>query len=120
MLKPACWLAPAPRRKRLAPPRSPFGGAFCLGAQTRARLGDLLRRIDGRAHGDHHPRARGRLHSATPPMGVAAMVKNLVAGCVLVALIFMALLAYAQEHHECLNGHLIVRGHLFKGLRSCG
>jgi len=57
---------------------------------------------------------------ALPPVGVAAMVKNLVAGCVLVALIFMALLAYAQEHHECLNGHLIVRGHLFKGLRSCG
>jgi len=38
MLKPACWLAPAPRRKRLAPPRSPFGGAFCLGAQTRPAL----------------------------------------------------------------------------------
>ena len=48
------------------------------------------------------------------------MVKNLVAGCVLVALIFMVLLSYAQEHHECLNGHLILRGHLIKGLRSCG
>lgn len=70
--------------------------------------------------GDHHPRVRGRLRSANPAVGVAAMVKNLVAGCVLVALIFMALLAYAQEHHECLNGHLIVRGHLIKGLRSCG
>ena len=40
------------------------------------------------------------------------MVKNIVAGCVVVALIFMFLLAYAQEHHEC--------GHLLKTLRPCG
>jgi hypothetical protein len=38
------------------------------------------------------------------------MVKNIVAGCVVVALIFMFLLAYAQEHHEC----------LLKTLRPCG
>ena len=76
-----------------------------------------LQRIDGCAHGDHHP--RGRLRSANPPWGVAAMVKNLAAGCVLVALIFMGLLAYAQKHHECQKGHVIVRGHLIKGLR-CG
>jgi len=47
------------------------------------------------------------------------MMQNLVAGCVLVALIFMGLLAYAQKHHECQKGHVIVRGHLIKGLR-CG
>jgi hypothetical protein len=59
--------------------------------------------------------------------GVAAMVKNIVAGCVLAALVFMGLLAYGQKHHECLNGHLVEtleqghlikeRGHLFK---PCG
>jgi len=35
------------------------------------------------------------------------MVKNIVAGCVVVALIFMVLLAYAQEHHECFHRHLL-------------
>ena len=59
--------------------------------------------------------------------GVAAMVKNIVAGCVLAAFVFMGLLAYGQKHHECLNGHLVEtleqghlikeRGHLFK---PCG
>ena len=42
------------------------------------------------------------------------MGKNIVAGCVVVALIFMFLLAYAQEHHECFHGHLL------KTLRPCG
>jgi len=56
------------------------------------------------------------------PRGVTAMIRNVVAGCVLVALSFMALLAYAQKHHECWNGHL-KHGHFIKqvkGLRSCG
>ena len=33
------------------------------------------------------------------------MMQNLVAGCVLVALILMAVLAYAQRHEGCLHGH---------------
>jgi hypothetical protein len=55
--------------------------------------------------------------------GVAAMVKNIVAGCVLAALIFMVLLSYAQEHHECLNGHLVKtfeHGHAIKAFKPCG
>ena len=47
------------------------------------------------------------------------MMKNIVPGFVLVALIFMVFLAYYQEHHECLNGHVFIRGHLVKHL-SCG
>ena len=42
------------------------------------------------------------------------MTKKVVAGCVLAALIFMGLLAYAQKHEECLHGHLL------KTLRPCG
>jgi len=42
------------------------------------------------------------------------MIKNLVAGFVVAALIFMGLLAYAQKHEECLHGHLL------KTLRPCG
>jgi hypothetical protein len=42
------------------------------------------------------------------PCGVAAMMQNLAAGCVLMALIFMGWLAYAQKHDEfCIHGHLI-------------
>jgi hypothetical protein len=52
------------------------------------------------------------------------MVKNIVAGCVLAALILMGLLAYAQEHHECWKGHLvkslIEHGHLIKAFKPCG
>jgi hypothetical protein len=50
------------------------------------------------------------------------MMKNVVAGCVLAALILMGLLAFAQEHHECWNGHVIKafkQGHL-KALKPCG
>jgi hypothetical protein len=43
------------------------------------------------------------------------MVKNVVAGCVVVALMFMFLLAYVQKHEE-----LCFRGHLLKTLRPCG
>jgi hypothetical protein len=44
----------------------------------------------------------GRLVHAFP--GVAAMVQNLVAGLVVVALIIMGVLAYAQKHEGCLHG----------------
>jgi hypothetical protein len=36
--------------------------------------------------------------------GVAAMVQNLVAGLVVVALIIMGVIAYAQKHEGCLHG----------------
>ncbi len=43
------------------------------------------------------------------------MMQNLVAGCVLVALIVMGVLAYAQKHDEfCRQGHLI------RSLKPCG
>jgi fumarate reductase subunit D len=35
---------------------------------------------------------------------VTAMVKNLVAGCVIVALMIMGLLVYAQKHEGCSQG----------------
>ncbi len=42
------------------------------------------------------------------------MVKNIVDGFVVAALIVMVLLAFGQEHHECWNGHLI------KAFKPCG
>lgn len=51
------------------------------------------------------------------------MVKNIVAGCVLAALIAMVLLAYAQEHLECRRGHILKTlrsGHIIQTLRPCG
>jgi hypothetical protein len=43
------------------------------------------------------------------------MVQNVLAGCVLAALIFMGVLAYAQKHDEfCRHGHLI------KTHKACG
>ena len=33
------------------------------------------------------------------------MVQNIVAGFVVVAFIFMGVLAYAQKHEGCLRGH---------------
>jgi hypothetical protein len=42
------------------------------------------------------------------------MVKNVVAGCILAALIFMGLLAFAQKHEECWHGRLL------KSLKPCG
>jgi hypothetical protein len=42
------------------------------------------------------------------------MVQNIVAGLVVVALIIMAVIGYAQEHHECLHGRVI------KTLQPCG
>jgi hypothetical protein len=45
--------------------------------------------------------------TSPPARGVAAMMKNIVAGFVVVALILMGLLAYAQKHEGCLHGHSI-------------
>ena len=42
------------------------------------------------------------------------MVQNIVAGFVVVALILIGMISYAQEHHECWNGHLL------KSLKPCG
>ncbi|WP_407146803.1 hypothetical protein [Bradyrhizobium sp. ORS 86] len=42
------------------------------------------------------------------------MVQNIVAGLVVVALIVIGLISFAQEHHECWNGHLL------KTLKPCG
>ena len=47
--------------------------------------------------------------------GVPAMMQNLVAGCVLAALIIMGLLAFAQKHDEfCQHGRLM------KTFKPCG
>jgi hypothetical protein len=48
-------------------------------------------------------RAAGRGMS----LGGAAMMKNAVAGCVVVALIFMGYLAFYQKHEGCWRGHSI-------------
>jgi hypothetical protein len=50
----------------------------------------------------------------------AAMIKNLVALCVVAALIFMILLSYAQEHLECRRGHILRHGHIIETLKPCG
>ncbi len=42
------------------------------------------------------------------------MIKNVVTGCVFVALIFMIFLAYAQKREGC------VRGHSIKTFAPCG
>jgi hypothetical protein len=42
------------------------------------------------------------------------MVQNIVAGLVLVVLIVLGVIGYAQVHHECLHGRLI------KTLQPCG
>ncbi len=41
-------------------------------------------------------------------------MKNVVAGCTIVALTIMVFLAFAQEHHECWHGRWI------KTLKPCG
>lgn len=51
------------------------------------------------------------------------MVQNVVAACVAVALIILALIGFAQEHHECWNGHVLKHWHahaLKKTLERCG
>ena len=42
------------------------------------------------------------------------MVQNIVAGLVVVALLVIGSISYAQEHHECWSGHLL------KSLKPCG
>ena len=61
-----------------------------------------------------HGRRRPRSPALTPTLravilfisspGVAAMAQNLVAGLVVVALIMMGMLAYAQKNEGCLRG----------------
>jgi hypothetical protein len=46
------------------------------------------------------------------------MTKNIVAGCTLVALIFMVLLAYAQKRRFCRHGRLIKTHEPFGSLSS--
>jgi hypothetical protein len=46
--------------------------------------------------------------------GVTVMMQNVVAGCVLAALIFMAVLAFAQKNEGCLHGRSI------KTFKPCG
>jgi hypothetical protein len=36
------------------------------------------------------------------------MMQNVVAGCVAVALIILALIGFAQTHHECWHGHVLL------------
>ena len=57
--------------------------------------------------GVHH----APLGGAVP--GVVSM-QNIVAGLVVVALIVIGSISYAQEHHECWSGHLL------KSAKSCG
>lgn len=55
--------------------------------------------------------------------GVAAMAQNIVAGCVAVALIILALIGYAQKHHQCWNGHVVKnwrQGHVLITRERCG
>jgi hypothetical protein len=46
--------------------------------------------------------------------GVAAMVKNIVAGLTLAGLILLVVLAYAQKHEACWEGHRL------KSFKPCG
>jgi hypothetical protein len=48
------------------------------------------------------------------PLGVAAMIEKLVQGFVIVALMIMVTLAYAQKHEGCL------RGRSLQTLQPCG
>ncbi len=54
-------------------------------------------------------------YDIAPTPWTAAMMQNVVAGCVVAALIVMGMLAFAQKHDEfCRHGHLI------KTFRPCG
>jgi hypothetical protein len=53
-------------------------------------------------------------HAVRQPRGAVAMMKNLVPGLVLAALVVMGLLAFAQKHEGCLHGRSL---HTFK---PCG
>jgi hypothetical protein len=94
---------------------APRGNKFALPSGRRLcslGLRDLLLIISAPAHG----RLRGavlprRLIPRFEPValfmsspGVTAMVQNLVVGLVVVALIIIGVLAYAQKHEGCLHG----------------
>jgi uncharacterized membrane protein len=53
-------------------------------------------------------------YAARKRRGAVAMIKNVVAGLVLVALVIMGVLAFAQKHDGCLHGREL---HTFK---PCG
>ena len=63
---------------------------------------DNLHNVDGRGIMRHEP------------LGVAAMIEKLVQGFVVVALMIMVTLAYAQKHEGCL------RGRSLQTLQPCG
>ncbi|SDJ08777.1 hypothetical protein SAMN05216338_10392 [Bradyrhizobium sp. Rc2d] len=51
------------------------------------------------------------------------MTHNLVAVCVVVALIIMASIGFAQKHHQCWNGHVLKNwrhGHVLITREPCG
>ena len=51
------------------------------------------------------------------------MTENIVAACVAVVLIIMALIGFAQERHECWNGHVVKNwrhGHVLITREPCG
>jgi hypothetical protein len=51
------------------------------------------------------------------------MMQNVVAGCVAVALIILALIGFAQTHHQCWNGHVVKnwrQGHALITREQCG
>lgn len=50
-------------------------------------------------------------------------MKNFVAVCTAVALMILALIGFAQKHHECWNGHVLKnwrRGHALITREPCG
>ena len=60
--------------------------------------------LTGCAHDVHHVWPRGRLLLRALTCGVTVMMENIVRGFVIVALIIMVTLAYAQKHEGCLRG----------------
>jgi hypothetical protein len=63
-----------------------------------------LRRIDPPRCGVHHVWPHGRLLFGALTCGMTAMVQKIVIGFVIVALMIMVSLAYAQKHEGCLRG----------------
>jgi hypothetical protein len=70
--------------------------------------------MDGtlRISGDQSAADESNITEGLP--GVVAMMKNIVAGLVLVALLIIGVLAFAQKHDGCLHGHSI------KDFKPCG
>jgi capsular polysaccharide biosynthesis protein len=55
-----------------------------------------------------------RIENTEGSPGVPAMMRNVVAGLVLVGLMIIGVLAFAQKHHDCLHGRSI------KDFKPCG